>query len=118
VGLERSPLSLARITEELLEWKSRGSGSSKLRLTAVGIRCADHATPSIRKSSFRNSHLFIYSWLNWAASNHIIDSPMIRRINWQNFCECPLHLTGGNRQKHRLSWRSVSLSTSEHGASR
>jgi hypothetical protein len=25
------------------------SGSRKSRLTAVGIRCADHATPSIRK---------------------------------------------------------------------
>jgi hypothetical protein len=26
VGLERGPLSLARITEELLDWKSNGSG--------------------------------------------------------------------------------------------
>jgi hypothetical protein len=26
VGLERGPLSLVRITEELLEWKSSGSG--------------------------------------------------------------------------------------------
>jgi hypothetical protein len=43
--LERGPLSLVRITEELLEWKSRGSGSRKQRLMAVGIRCADHATP-------------------------------------------------------------------------
>jgi hypothetical protein len=49
VGLERGPLSLVRITEELLEWKSSGSGSRKSRLTAVGIRCTDHATPSIRK---------------------------------------------------------------------
>jgi hypothetical protein len=32
------------------EWKRSGSGSRKSRLTAVGIRCADHATPSIRKS--------------------------------------------------------------------
>jgi hypothetical protein len=36
--------------DELLEWKSSGSGSIKPILTAVGIRCADHATPSIRKS--------------------------------------------------------------------
>jgi hypothetical protein len=28
----------------------RGSGTRKSRLTAVEIRCADHATPSIRKS--------------------------------------------------------------------
>jgi hypothetical protein len=50
VGLERGPLSLVRITEELLEWKSSGSGSRKSRLTAVGIRYADHATPPIHKS--------------------------------------------------------------------
>jgi hypothetical protein len=49
VGLERGPLNLVRITEELLECKSSGSGSRKPRLTAVGIRCADNATPSIRK---------------------------------------------------------------------
>jgi hypothetical protein len=49
MGLERGPLSLVRITEELLEWKRSGSGSRKSRLTAVGIRCADHSTPSIRK---------------------------------------------------------------------
>jgi hypothetical protein len=48
VGPEWGPLSLVRITEELLEWKSSGSGSRELRLTVVGIRCADHATPSIR----------------------------------------------------------------------
>jgi hypothetical protein len=49
VGLERGPLSLVRTTEELLGRKS--SGSSKIsRLTTVGIRCADHATPSIHKS--------------------------------------------------------------------
>jgi hypothetical protein len=46
---ERGPLSLVRITEELLEWKSNVSGSRKSRLTAMGIRCADHAT-SISKS--------------------------------------------------------------------
>jgi hypothetical protein len=50
VGLQRGPLSLVSITEELLEWKSSGSGSRKSRLTAVRIRCADHATPSIRES--------------------------------------------------------------------
>jgi hypothetical protein len=43
-------VGLVRITEELLEWKSSGSGSRKPRLTVVGIRCTDHATPSIRKS--------------------------------------------------------------------
>jgi hypothetical protein len=36
VGLERGPLSLVRITEELLEWKSSGSGSRKPRLRAWG----------------------------------------------------------------------------------
>jgi hypothetical protein len=32
VGLERGPLSLVRIIEELLEWISSGSGSRKPRL--------------------------------------------------------------------------------------
>jgi hypothetical protein len=32
VGLERGPLSLVRITEELLEWKSSGSGSRKRKI--------------------------------------------------------------------------------------
>jgi hypothetical protein len=50
VGLEQGPLSLLSISEELFDWKSNGSGSKKQRLTAVGISCADHATPSIRKS--------------------------------------------------------------------
>jgi hypothetical protein len=50
VGLELGPFGLLRITEELLEWKSRGSGSTKSRLTAMGFCCANHATPSISKS--------------------------------------------------------------------
>jgi hypothetical protein len=50
MGLERGPLIVVRLTEELLEWESSGSGSTKSRLTAVEIRYADHATPSIRKS--------------------------------------------------------------------
>jgi hypothetical protein len=45
VGLEQDPLSLVRITEELLQWKSSDSGSRKSRLTVVGIRCAHNATP-------------------------------------------------------------------------
>jgi hypothetical protein len=37
MGLERGPLSLVRITEELLEWKNSDFGSKKLKLTAMGI---------------------------------------------------------------------------------
>jgi hypothetical protein len=48
VGLEWGPLSLVRITVELLEWKSNGSGQEN-RINGRGIRCADHATPSICK---------------------------------------------------------------------
>jgi hypothetical protein len=36
VGLERGPLRLVRITEELLEWKSSGSGSRKSRIRPWG----------------------------------------------------------------------------------
>jgi hypothetical protein len=49
VGLEGDSLSLVSITEELLERKSSDSRSRKPRLMAVGIRCAEHATPSISK---------------------------------------------------------------------
>jgi hypothetical protein len=48
VGLELGPLSLVRITEEVLEWRNSGSGSRKSRLTAAWIRFADQATPSIQ----------------------------------------------------------------------
>jgi hypothetical protein len=48
-GSGTGPLSLVRITEELLERKSSDSGPRKSRLTAAEIRCADHATPSILK---------------------------------------------------------------------
>jgi hypothetical protein len=46
-GLERGPLSLVRTIEELLEWKKQRLRSRKPRLTAVGIRCTDHVTPSL-----------------------------------------------------------------------
>jgi hypothetical protein len=50
-GLQRGPLSLVITTEELLEKRSSGSGLEKPRLTALGIRWADHVTPSTRKKS-------------------------------------------------------------------
>jgi hypothetical protein len=48
VGLERGPLSLMSTIEELLGRNSGGSGL-ETENTAVGINCADYATPSIRK---------------------------------------------------------------------
>jgi hypothetical protein len=49
VGLERGPLSLMSITEELLD-KKVAAPVYKTENTAVGIRHADHVTPFIRKS--------------------------------------------------------------------
>jgi hypothetical protein len=49
VGMERGPLSLASTIEELLGRKS-SSSSLETENTAVGIRCADHETPSVRKN--------------------------------------------------------------------
>jgi hypothetical protein len=59
MDLEQSPLSLVRISGELLEWKISGPVSIKSRPTAMGIRCADHATSSISKfsSNFANKRL-------------------------------------------------------------
>jgi hypothetical protein len=48
VGLERSPLSLASTTEELLDRKV-AAPVYKTENTAVGIRHADHVAPSVRK---------------------------------------------------------------------
>jgi hypothetical protein len=47
-GLERGPLSLVNTIKELLVRNSSGSGL-EIYKTAVGIRCADNATSSIRK---------------------------------------------------------------------
>jgi hypothetical protein len=47
VGLERGPLILVMITEELFQGNG-GFGLENRKLTTVGNRCADHATPSIR----------------------------------------------------------------------
>jgi hypothetical protein len=44
VGLERGPLNLVSTNEELLGRNSSCSGLVTQN-TAVGIRCADHATP-------------------------------------------------------------------------
>jgi hypothetical protein len=49
VGLELGPLSLVSITEELLE-EIVAAPVKKTENTSGGISCADHATPSIRKS--------------------------------------------------------------------
>jgi hypothetical protein len=49
VGLEWGPLGPVSTIEELLGKKSSGFGLENEN-TAVGIHCADHATPSIRKS--------------------------------------------------------------------
>jgi hypothetical protein len=48
VGLDRGPLSLVNTTEELLERKSSRS-SVENREYSLGIRHADHVSPSIRK---------------------------------------------------------------------
>jgi hypothetical protein len=48
VGLKRGPLSLVSTTEEVHERKCSGSGLDN-EITAVGIRCADDATPHFYK---------------------------------------------------------------------
>jgi hypothetical protein len=49
MGLERGPLSLVSTTEELLD-RIVAAPIYKTENTVVGIRCADHATPSFSKS--------------------------------------------------------------------
>jgi hypothetical protein len=50
VGLERGSLSLVGTIEKLLEIKSSGFGLEKRDYGHRGIRRANYATPSIRKS--------------------------------------------------------------------
>jgi hypothetical protein len=63
VGLERDPLRLVRITEEILEWKCNDSGSRKQRLTAVGISFIErkkkgpgNAHPALCRTSLKISY--------------------------------------------------------------
>jgi hypothetical protein len=49
VGLERGPLSLVSTIEELLGRKV-AAPVQKSEITALGIRRADHETPSVHKS--------------------------------------------------------------------
>jgi hypothetical protein len=71
VDLERGPLSLVRTTEELLGRNSSG-WSRKPRLTTWGIRCADHASPSIRRSwhYFANKRRSLGRHSSLADQNH------------------------------------------------
>jgi hypothetical protein len=62
MGLERGPLSLVSTTEELLGRKSKGS-CLETEITAVGIRHADHLSPSICKSWHKLRSLGRYSSL-------------------------------------------------------
>jgi hypothetical protein len=57
VGLERGPLRLVSITEELLEWKISGSGSRKPRLTAAEIRRTSSETRHSASKPGRQSRM-------------------------------------------------------------
>jgi hypothetical protein len=50
VGPEQGPLSFVSTTNELLLRKKVAAPVQKAENTAVGINCADHVAPSIRKS--------------------------------------------------------------------
>jgi hypothetical protein len=77
VGLERGPLSLVRIIEELLELKISGSGLEN-KINCRGGSCADHATPPPptlkQRSLFR---LFV-----------VLFSAVLKRMKW--FLKCRL----------------------------
>jgi hypothetical protein len=92
VGLERDSLSFVRIIEELLEWKNSGSGVENRDLTAVGIRCADHATPSIRKRNL----------VNLFSSPNVIKMMKSRRMRWVGHVAC----MGAKRNAYRFWWES------------
>jgi hypothetical protein len=74
VDLERGPRSLVSITEELPELKSSDFGTRKSRLTSVGIRCADHVTPSIQLAltSPTSGGRLVGIFLSWAKATKFL----------------------------------------------
>jgi hypothetical protein len=81
VGLERGPLRLMKTNEELLGRKN----------TDLGIRCADHATPSIRKvgTNFADKRRSLARGL--IPRSFVIRLIIDPFIDWLNFI-CPHYL--------------------------
>jgi hypothetical protein len=79
-----------RTTEELLERKGSGSSLEKPRLTTAVIRCADHATPSVRKSRhyFVNKRRSLGQYSSLADHSHgiLVWFSLIVSILVGNFC--------------------------------
>jgi hypothetical protein len=61
VGLERDPLSLVGTIEELSDRKYSGPGL-ETEITALGIRHADYAEPSMRKHWHQLRREAVVAW--------------------------------------------------------
>jgi hypothetical protein len=102
VGLERGPLSLVSITEELLDRKV-AAPVYKLENTGVGIRHADHVAPSIQKVGNRfvdkRRSLSRYSWLE--DSDHGVLRKQIIVLEYGGIWLCAAYST--NRMGYMLT---------------
>jgi hypothetical protein len=118
VGLERGPLSLVRINEELLEWKSSGSRKSvtlttrHVALTSPisGGRSVGIVRLRTKATEFSLCHVYTSRYSSRQSTFRLIHTPAIRSNTETIFpwsiddCQCERKLTRSRRPNILVVW--------------